>query len=139
MPFMKSFIVSIIAWAVVWVFWFSTTRSFHPTQMLAVIVTTSLVIAYALAVTIHHQVLFPAWHATRHHWRYLMQLLSTMAILTLVALIVIRIAYARMLGPDPDPYGFYKHFVIDFAGMAVHLMAAWALAIAVSRIVSDRS
>ena len=35
---------------------------------------------------------------------------------------------------DADPYGAYKHFVIDLAGMAAHLAAAGAVAWAANRL-----
>ncbi len=47
-----------------------------------------------------------------------------MIVLTAAALGVIRVAYAKLWGPDADPNGVFKHFGIDLFGMAVHLVAA---------------
>lgn len=123
-------VAALMAWVAVWIFWLATTRTFHPTFGLAVIVTTSLVVAYAVAVTLNHRVLLPRERATGHRARYLLELAVTMVALTVLALTVIRVSYARTLGPDPDPNGVYKHFVIDLFGMAVHVLlaaVAWAV------------
>lgn len=117
-------LVSVLLWGAVWGFWFVTTRSFHPTLTLALLVTTSLVVAYAAAAGIHHQVLIPRWLANRRWIAYAIGLSATMLLLTGLALVIIRIGYESMLGPDPDPYGAIKHFGIDLFGMAVHLLAA---------------
>ncbi len=125
-------ILSLLAWAGLWVFWFLATRSVHPTFTLAVIVTTSLIAAYALAAYVNHLVLVPRfWRVSRG--RYAAWLAATMMGLTAAALAVIRTAYATTLGPDPDPYGLYRHYAIDLFGMAVHLAAAAALVAAWKR------
>ena len=119
-------ILALLAWAGLWAFWLLATRSFHPTFTLAVIVTTSLVVAYALAAYVNHMILVPRfWPASRG--RYAAWLTATIVGLTAAALAVIRIAYTRALGPDPDPYGLYRHLAIDLFGMAVHLAAAAAV------------
>ena len=51
-----------------------------------------------------------------------------MAMLTGAALLVIRVSYFTLWGPDADPYGAYKHFAIDFAGMGAHVLGAWVVA-----------
>jgi hypothetical protein len=103
---------------------FVLTRHFHPTLLLAVIVTTSLVSAYAIASYLNHTVLIPRFWVTQRRLRYGVWLLLLMAILTAVALTILRTAYLTMLGPDPDPNGVYKHYAIDFFGMVVHVSAA---------------
>jgi hypothetical protein len=124
--------LSFVAWVGVWAFWLAVTHHFHPTFALAVIVTTSLVVAYAVAAYINHLVLVPRlWKAGRR-WRYAVWLAATMIVLTAVALAVIRVSYFELWGPDPDPNGVYKHYAIDLFGMAVHLLAAAAV-VAVSR------
>ena len=50
-----------------------------------------------------------------------------MAVLTAGALAIIRVSYLKQCGPDADPYGVYKHYVIDLLGMAVHVSAAAAI------------
>lgn len=50
-----------------------------------------------------------------------------MAALTAAALTLIRVSYSRALGPDPEPNGLFKHYAIDFFGMAVHVAAAAAI------------
>ncbi len=121
---------TLLAWGCVWIFWFATTRTFHPTRTLAVIVTTCLVVAYAAAAYVNHLVLIP------RHWRsarsggYAIRLVATMIVLTAVALAIIRASYARLWGPDADPNGAYKHFGIDLFGMAVH----WGVAALVIRV-----
>jgi hypothetical protein len=123
---------ALVAWVAVWIFWLTTTRGFHPTFGLAVIVTTSLVVAFATAVTLNHRVLLPRRRATGQWGTYALALAATMVVLTALALAVIRVSYLRAFGPDPDPNGVYKHFAIDLFGMAVHLVGA-AVVVAVDR------
>ncbi len=128
---------SAVAWLLLGVFWFVITRNFHPTRALAVLTTTSLVVAYALAAYFNHLVLIPAYLQRGQWGRYVACLLATMVVLTALALAVIRISYFRIWGPDADPNGAYKHFGIDLFGMAVHLLLAaavvWALQRAIRR------
>jgi hypothetical protein len=117
----------------VWVLWLALTRDFHPTFPLAVIVTTSLVVAYAVAAYFNHLFLVPRlWSAGLHGW-YTLWLAVTMALLTAVALAVIRVSYLELWGPDADPNGVYKHYAIDLFGMAVHLCVAAAVVWVVGR------
>jgi hypothetical protein len=124
--------MSFVAWTVVWAFWLAATSDFHPLFCLAVVVTTSLIVAYAAAAYINQLVLLPRLWAAGHRWRYAVWLAVTMAALTAAALTVIRVAYTTWWGPDTDPYGMYKHYAIDLFGMAVHLLGAAGVA-AVSR------
>ena len=115
-------------WHLVWVgvglFWYFTTRDFHPTAGLATIVTASLVAAFAVAVDVNHFVLIPRYWRTRRYGAYGATLLGTMAALTALALTVIRRSYFELHGPDADPNGAYKHFAIDLFGVAVHVAGA---------------
>jgi hypothetical protein len=116
--------LSLAAWVGVWAFWLAVTHDFHPLFALAVVVTTSLVAAYAAAAYVNHLVLVPRLWAAGRRWSYAAALAATTAGLTAAALAVIRAAYAAWWGPDADPNGAYKHFAIDLFGMAVHLLAA---------------
>jgi membrane-bound metal-dependent hydrolase YbcI (DUF457 family) len=115
---------SFLAWIVVWVFWLVTTRDYHPTWSLALIVTTSLMLAYAVAAYINHLILLPRLRSGRSKLGYMLSLAAVMVILTATALAVIRMSYSALWGPDPDSNGAYKHFGIDLFGMAVHLVVA---------------
>lgn len=117
-------LLSALAWLGVWAFWLATTASFHPTTGLAVVVTTSLVAASAAAAYVNHLVLVPRFWATGRRWRYACWLAGTALALTAVALTVIRLAYTWQVGPDADPNGAVKHYLIDLFGMAVHLAGA---------------
>lgn len=112
---------SLFAWIAVWGFWLTLTYGFHPTFLLAVIVTTSLVGVYAVATYINHLVLVPRLCTRDIGWSYLISIGAVMALLTAVGLAMIRISYLVTLGPDPDPYGLYKHYAIDLFGMVVHV------------------
>lgn len=120
----RTVVLSLFAWAGVWAFWFALTKDYHPTRELAVIVTTSLVLAYAAAAYINHLVLVPRLWSAHQRRRYLGWLAATMVVLTTSALAVIRMSYIKLWGPDADPNGVYKHFAIDLFGMAVHLGVA---------------
>jgi multisubunit Na+/H+ antiporter MnhE subunit len=120
--------LSLLVWVGVWVVWLTVTRDFHPTLPLALVVTTSLVVAYAVAVYVNHLVLLPRLRLGRHRGKYIVSLAVTMVSLTAIALAVIRVTYFAELGPDPDPNGLYKHYIIDLFGMAIHLgVAAWLM------------
>ena len=120
----SSIVVSLLAWAGVWAFWLIVTRDFHPTWALALVVTTSLIIAYATAAYLNHLVLIPRLWSKGRRGQYVLALLLTMVFLNAVALTVIRVAYTQWWGTDPDPYGIPRHFTIDLFGMAVHLTLA---------------
>jgi multisubunit Na+/H+ antiporter MnhE subunit len=119
--------ISTVAWLGVWAFWLVTSRDFHPSFTLAVLVTTCLVTAYAGAFHVNHLILVPRYWRRGRRVRHLAWLTVMMVLLTAAALAVIRIAYTTWHGPDPDPYGVYKHFAIDLFGMAMHLLAASAV------------
>jgi hypothetical protein len=131
--------LSLLAWVGVWAFWLTLTHAFHPTFTLAVIVTTSLVVAYAAAAYINHLILLPKFWVSHHRIRYACLLTMTMIVLTGTALAVIRMAYAKSFGPDPDSNGLYKHFIIDLSGMAVHLGLAALVVRIVGRQNHDKS
>ena len=116
--------LSFAAWVGVWAFWLTITRDFHPTRSHAVVATTSLVVSYAAAAYINHLVLVPRLWGTGRRWRYVACLVGMMALLTSIALSVIRAAYLAWSGPRPVPNGLYKHFAIDLFGMGVHLLLA---------------
>ena len=116
---LQAIVLTLITWVGVWAFWFYLTQGYHPTRPLALIVTTSLVVSYATAAYTNHMVLLPRFWQHRR-WLYICWLAATMVILTATALAVIRVSYYKLLGPDPDPFGAYKHFAIDLCGMVVH-------------------
>lgn len=116
--------LSLAAWVAAWAFWLIVTRDHHPTLTLALIVTTSLIVAYATAAYLNHLVLIPRLWRTGHRGRYIASLLAAMCSLTAVALLIIRVSYHHLFMPDTDPYGTEKHFAIDLFGMAVHLVLA---------------
>ncbi len=116
--------LSLLAWLAVSVVWFFVTRGFHPTLGLAAITTASLMLAYSCTTYFHHLVLVPRYLRAGRVGTFWIALLSSMAIMTGLALAIIRNAYLRTLGPDPDPNGVWIHYAIDFIGMAVHVLAA---------------
>ncbi len=117
-------VLTLLAWTGVGLFWFFATRSFHPTLALAVIVTASLVVAFAIASYVNHLALVPVFWRTGRPFAYAALLLLVMSVCTAVALAIIRFSYFHEVGPDADPNGTYVHFAIDFFGMAVHVAAA---------------
>ena len=118
---------SLLAWVAVWAFWLAVTHRAHPTFALAIIVTTSLAVAYAAATYLNHLILIPRLWRTGRRARYAILLVAAMLALTALALTVIRLSYLVLWGPDPDPNGVYKHFAIDLSGMAAHVIAAVAI------------
>ena len=56
--------------------------------------------------------------------KYVVSLVATMALLTAIALVVIRVSYFITWGPDADPNGAYKHYAIDLFGMVIYVGAA---------------
>lgn len=132
----RAIVLSLVAWVGVWAFWLALTNDYHPTRTLAVIVTTSLVVAYAAAAYVNHLVLVPRFWASHRRVRYLCWLAATMVVLNAAALAVIRMSYTELWGPDADPNGAYKHFAIDLFGMAVHLGVAALVVWTVGRFVA---
>jgi hypothetical protein len=126
--------ISVLCWLVVWAFWLFLTYNFHPLFSLALIVTSSLVCTYAAAAYCNHLVLVPRFWGREKYWQYVSYLAAVMAIFTAIALAVIRVSYVTAFGPDPDPYGLYKHYAIDLFGMIVHVAAA-ALIVRATRLV----
>lgn len=128
------FLGSLLIWFGVWCFWLGLTYTAHPTWALAIVVTTALIVAYALVTYLHHYYLIPNYLRTGRRVPYVMGLVGSMLLLTWVALVLIRFCYGSWVGPDADPYGFYKHYVIDLFGMVVHVGAAsgmvWMLGVA---------
>jgi hypothetical protein len=124
----------VVGWLAVGLFWLVLTHRFHPTGALAIITTASLVSAYATASYVNHLSLVPRYYRRGHYGRYVAGLVVTMAILTALALAVIRTCYITTLGPDPDPNGVYVHYGIDFIGMAVHLLIAACVVWAVGKL-----
>jgi hypothetical protein len=131
-------VLSILAWVGVWALWLALTHDFHPTFVLALIVTSSLVVAYAVAVYMNHLVLVPRLWATNRRGAYACWLAFVMVVLTAAALAVIRLSYLELWGPDPDSYGLYKHFAIDLFGMAVHVALAAAVVALARRFLLSR-
>lgn len=112
------------AWLAVGVFWLFATRWHHPTWPLALITTASLISAYAAASYVNQFLLVPGpWRQGRYA-RYWALLLVVMALLNAAALAVIRVSYHRAVGPDPDPHGTVRHYLIDLFGMVVHVSGA---------------
>ena len=111
-------------WFSVWAFWLFATRGFHPTFPLALITTTSLILAYAGEYYLNQFFLVPKFFHKGSMAKYVCLLLASMASLTGLALLIIRMSYTEIIGPDPDHLGAPKHFAIDLFGMAVHLGAA---------------
>ena len=118
---------SMLGWLLVWGFWLTTTGRYHPTSGLAVIVTTSLVVAFAAASYCNHLILVPRLAAREKRWASAFSLVATMVLWTLAALCIIRISYHQLVGPDSDPNGSYKHFAIDLTGMVLHVAIAAAI------------
>jgi hypothetical protein len=127
-------IASLGAWIGVWCFWLMTTRGFHPTFWLAIVVTTSLTLAFALVVYANHLLLIPQLWSTGRRMHYALSLGLLMMVMTALALAVIRFTYTSALGPDPDQNGVYKHFAIDLFGMAVHVSLAAVVVAIVKRV-----
>jgi hypothetical protein len=120
-------LLSLLMWAALWAFWFTITRNYHPTTPLAIIVTTSLMAACAISIYVDHLVLIPRLWRHQRFAAYFGSLLAAVAVSTAILLAVIRTAYYRTLGPDPDPYGACRHFAIDFSGVLAHVAAAAAI------------
>ncbi len=115
------------AWTGVGVFWFVVTRGIHPRLSLAVIVSTSLITTFAAGAYINHLVLIPRYLDSGRTGRYVVTLFRMVVALTAVTLSINRTSYLLTLGPDPDPYGLYKHYGIDFVLIATHLLAVVAV------------
>lgn len=121
-------VIAAIAWLGVGIAWYFLTRNAHPTALLAMIVTTSLIVAYASVSFVNQGILLPRYWQAKAFFSYWFRLLGLMLFANGLALAIIRFSYFRLHGPDLDPYGAYKHYGIDLFGMVVHVAAAAAIA-----------
>ena len=132
----RAIVASLLGWLFAWAFWLTLTHQFHPTFTLALIVTTSLIVAFAAASYCNHLIYIPRLWALNKRWQYAGALTATMMVFTAIALAIIRVSYLNLFGPDADPYGAYKHFAIDLFGMTVHVALAAIIAWATPRLMS---
>jgi hypothetical protein len=124
---LKRIFLHITIWSGVFIFWLLTTRNHHPTLTIAILATTVLVIAFALAVYANHLFLLPKF-ARRGLWlQYAVSLLVTVAVLDLAAVFLIQFIYDRLWGPDPLRYGFWFNVASEDVLIIIHLAAAMGL------------
>lgn len=123
MKFSGNVALSCLGWVAVFAFWLFATSGFHPTRTLSVIVTATLVMAFASAAYINHTKLLPRFRKTKQLGAYLTSLLATMAVSTAIALCIIRVCYLYVFGPYPVNH-WYIDFGLDFFGTAVHVALA---------------
>jgi hypothetical protein len=138
MKLSKPISLSLLVWLAVSTFWLIITWSYHPTGGLSVIVTVSLMIAYAGATYVNHLWLIPRFWQTNRYAHYAILLCMIMAVFTGIALAIIRFSYLTLLGPDPDPNGIYIHYIIDFLGMVIHVFGAAGIVRLYNHFISSR-
>ena len=119
-------ILHAFVWLCVFALWLLPTRRFHPTWTIAVLATAVLVSASALAVYLNALVLRPRF---AHNWpRYAASLFVTVAALDVAAVLSIGAVYDWLWRPDPLRFGFWFNVASDGFIIALHLLAAAAVA-----------
>ncbi|MFN7930211.1 MAG: hypothetical protein U0Y68_20260 [Blastocatellia bacterium] len=131
------FALSVVGWFTVFFFWLFATRSFHPTLVLAVIVTTALIGAYACASYLQHLYLIPRYREHNKRQAYYVAMTGTMLGLTALALLIIRICYLYLFGPYPVNY-LVVDYALDLFGMLVHVTLAMWVVHVYQRIIGHR-
>lgn len=114
----------IAAWSGVFAFWLVVTRQHHPTLTIALSATAVLVSSFVLAVYANSLFLVHGFAQRRRWLRYLISLLTTVAVLDLIAVLLIQFIYDKLWGADPLRYGFWFNMATDGFGIAVHLVGA---------------
>ena len=98
-------------------------------------VTASLMLACAVTSYIHHLYLIPKYWRTERYIMHAALLVTTMLVLTAIALAVIKVSYLYVFGPYPVNH-WYIDYAIDFFGIAVHVLLAMAAVAVFRRFVS---
>ena len=114
----------LVVWFGVFTFWLLVTRQHHPTWMVAALATAVLVSAFALAAYLNSLLLWPKFAKRRRWLPYLLALLTTVAVIDLVAVLSIQLIYDWLWGTDAGRYSFWFNLTSDGAGIIVHVVAA---------------
>jgi hypothetical protein len=114
-------------WLGLFIGWLLATRHYHPTLLIAVLVTTILVSASALAVYINRHVLQTQFARHRSLLKYAVLLITLLVALDLIAVLSIQRIYDLLWGPDPNRFGFWFNFGSDGFIIVLHLIAAVSL------------
>jgi Na+-transporting methylmalonyl-CoA/oxaloacetate decarboxylase beta subunit len=123
----NALIIHVMLWLGIFFCWLLATRHYHPTLLIAVLVTTILVSASALAVYINRHVLQAQFARHRSLLKYAVLLIALLVALDLIAVLSIQRIYDLLWGPDPNRFGFWFNFGSDGFIIVLHLIAAVSL------------
>jgi hypothetical protein len=123
----NALIIHVMLWLGLLIGWLLATRHYHPTLLIAVLVTTILVSASALAVYINRHVLQTQFARHRSLLKYAVLLITLLVALDLIAVLSIQRIYDLLWGPDPNRFGFWFNFGSDGFIIVLHLIAAVSL------------
>jgi hypothetical protein len=120
----NTLIIQVVLWLGLWISWLLATRHYHPTLLIAVLATTILVSASALAVYINRNVLQTLFARHRSLLKYAVLLIALLVALDLTAVLSIQRIYDLLWGPDPNRFGFWFNFGSDGFIIVLHLIGA---------------
>lgn len=115
----------IIIWILLLGFWIIFSRSYHPTFLINVAVTTILLSAYAAEIYLNFLFILPRFWKAQKHFLYWIILIISSGIFTFVALASIRAVYSSFVGAE-QLGDYWQNYFIDFLGMIIHLLGAIA-------------
>jgi hypothetical protein len=110
-------------WLLLYTIWVVVSHSSHPTLLLDLVVTAILLAAYAAAVYFNWLVLVPRLLQGGAKPGYVAGLVASLAGLTLLAVCTLRWTYV-VLGYGGVLGAFWPNYLVDLAGMALHLAGA---------------
>jgi hypothetical protein len=116
--------LNIILWAAIFAFWLFISRAYHPTLLIAVSATGVLVAVSVAAVYLNHLVLLPRYAKHRSLGRYLAQLIITIALPGILAVLMIQVIYDYLWGPDPNRFGFWQNVAYEIIFISIHVIIA---------------
>jgi len=124
-PVTKSLSQQVSVWLLLYVIGCWMSFDHHPTLLIDVVVSAILLGAYAAAIYVNVLVFVPRLLRRHLHLIYWSTLAASMCVITLGALVLLRLSYSLLLENGGDFLGdFWENYCIDLVGMIVFVGGA---------------